>query len=101
MTYKEIEENMKNVFESRSANKLQYRYPGATGESYLDLIERVNPIVLQILSIVRASLSLVFHKYLIFLLIDENKKNKNFGGWTSSCCEGAICIFFKPPHFTS
>ena len=33
-------------FALREANKLRYRYPGVGGESYLDVIERVRPIII-------------------------------------------------------
>lgn len=43
LTYKEIEERMPEEFAERQRNKLAYRYP--RGESYQDLIVRVEPIV--------------------------------------------------------
>jgi hypothetical protein len=33
-------------YEKRVQNKLQYRYPGVGGESYLDVIERVRPVII-------------------------------------------------------
>lgn len=33
-------------FEKRAADKLNYRYPGVGGESYLDVIERVRPVII-------------------------------------------------------
>lgn len=35
-------------YEKRQANKLIYRYPGIGGESYLDVIERVRPIIIEL-----------------------------------------------------
>ena len=46
MTYAEIEKNHRNEFILRSENKLKYRYP--MGESYIDLIERIEPIIFEI-----------------------------------------------------
>jgi hypothetical protein len=30
----------------READKLRYRYPGVGGESYLDVIERIRPVII-------------------------------------------------------
>ena len=46
MTYKEIEEKYPAEFEARKKDKLRYRYP--RGESYLDLVARLEPIILEI-----------------------------------------------------
>lgn len=35
-------------FEKRSLHKLQYRYPGVGGESYLDVIERIRPVIIEL-----------------------------------------------------
>ena len=35
-------------FQHRQKNKLGYRYPGVGGESYLDVIERLNPIIIEL-----------------------------------------------------
>ena len=43
MTYEEIKAVAPKEFERRSANKLTYRYP--RGESYLDVISRLDVIV--------------------------------------------------------
>lgn len=45
MTYEEIEEHYPEEFELRKVDKLAYRYP--RGESYLDVIARLEPIVLE------------------------------------------------------
>jgi broad specificity phosphatase PhoE len=44
MTYKEIEQQHPDEFRKRSKKKLLYRYP--MGESYVDMINRLNPLVL-------------------------------------------------------
>lgn len=46
MTYEEIEKQYPNDFIERSKFKLTYRYP--RGESYLDLISRIEPVIFEI-----------------------------------------------------
>jgi broad specificity phosphatase PhoE/predicted kinase len=46
MTYAEIAENLPQEFAARAADKLRYRYP--RGESYQDVIQRLEPIILEI-----------------------------------------------------
>lgn len=48
MTYKEIQEKYPNEFKLRIESKLSYRYPGLGGESYLDVINRLKPIISEI-----------------------------------------------------
>lgn len=43
MTYEQIAEKYPDEFAARKKNKLTYRYPN--GESYLDLIQRIEPII--------------------------------------------------------
>lgn len=45
MTYAEIAKRMPAEFEARKKDKLRYRYPA--GESYLDVIQRVEPVVIE------------------------------------------------------
>jgi len=45
MTYAEIEEQYPEEFELRKHDKLAYRYP--RGESYLDVIARLEPIIIE------------------------------------------------------
>jgi len=45
MTYEEIEEKFPEEFERRKVDKLAYRYP--RGESYLDVIARLEPIIIE------------------------------------------------------
>lgn len=33
-------------FDKRAADKLNYRYPGVGGESYMDVIERIRPVII-------------------------------------------------------
>ncbi|KAL8150920.1 hypothetical protein V2J09_020728 [Rumex salicifolius] len=46
MTYEEIKKNMPDEHESRENDKLRYRYP--RGESYLDVIQRLEPVIIEL-----------------------------------------------------
>ncbi|XP_052155841.1 6-phosphofructo-2-kinase/fructose-2,6-bisphosphatase isoform X2 [Oryza glaberrima] len=46
MTYEEIKKVMPEEFESRKKDKLRYRYP--RGESYLDVIQRLEPVIIEL-----------------------------------------------------
>ncbi|KAK3147541.1 hypothetical protein QOZ80_3BG0283600 [Eleusine coracana subsp. coracana] len=46
MTYDEIKKNKPDEFESRKKDKLRYRYP--RGESYLDVIQRLEPVIIEL-----------------------------------------------------
>ncbi|KAL2332989.1 hypothetical protein Fmac_014202 [Flemingia macrophylla] len=46
MTYEEIKKNMPGEYESRKKDKLRYRYP--RGESYLDVIQRLEPVIIEL-----------------------------------------------------
>ena len=45
MTYEEIEETFPEEWARRGVDKLAYRYP--RGESYLDVIARLEPIIIE------------------------------------------------------
>ena len=45
MTYEEIEQQFPDEWDRRSTDKLAYRYP--RGESYLDVIARLEPIIIE------------------------------------------------------
>ena len=45
MTYDEVREQLPAEFEARSADKLRYRYP--RGESYQDVIQRLEPVIIE------------------------------------------------------
>lgn len=47
MTYAEIEEKHPTEYASRMADKIRYRYPGLGGESYLDVINRLRPVIVE------------------------------------------------------
>jgi len=46
MTYEEIAANFPDEYEARAKDKLGYKYP--RGESYLDVIQRLEPVIFQI-----------------------------------------------------
>ncbi|XP_071721282.1 6-phosphofructo-2-kinase/fructose-2,6-bisphosphatase-like isoform X2 [Rutidosis leptorrhynchoides] len=46
MTYEEIKKNMSEEYASRKKDKLRYRYP--RGESYLDVIQRLEPVIIEL-----------------------------------------------------
>lgn len=46
MTYEEIKKNMPEEYEARKLDKLRYRYP--RGESYLDVIQRLEPVIIEL-----------------------------------------------------
>lgn len=45
MTYEQIQHKYPDEFSARIKDKLRYRYPGIGGESYLDVINRVRPLI--------------------------------------------------------
>jgi 6-phosphofructo-2-kinase/fructose-2,6-biphosphatase 2 len=46
MTYEEIEQKFPDEFKARKTDKLRYRYP--RGESYLDVIQRLEPVIYEL-----------------------------------------------------
>lgn len=46
MTYQEIKTMMVQEYEARNLDKLRYRYP--RGESYLDVIQRLEPVIIEL-----------------------------------------------------
>lgn len=46
MTYEEIKEKYPEEFASRDQNKFAYRYP--RGESYEDLVARLEPVIMEL-----------------------------------------------------
>ncbi|KAI5963815.1 PFK26 [Candida pseudojiufengensis] len=48
MTYEEIQNKYPKEFQQRLDNKLTYRYPGVGGESYLDVLTRLRPLITEI-----------------------------------------------------
>ncbi|ODV84537.1 hypothetical protein CANARDRAFT_23940 [[Candida] arabinofermentans NRRL YB-2248] len=48
MTYQEIQSKYPDEFKARLENKMSYRYPGVGGESYLDVINRLKPVITEV-----------------------------------------------------
>ncbi|EGW32336.1 uncharacterized protein SPAPADRAFT_50901 [Spathaspora passalidarum NRRL Y-27907] len=48
MTYDEIQHKHPREFEARLKDKLSYRYPGVGGESYLDVLTRLRPLITEL-----------------------------------------------------
>jgi 6-phosphofructo-2-kinase len=48
MTYKEIQELHDEEYAMRQKDKLSYRYPGPGGEGYLDVINRLRPVIVEL-----------------------------------------------------
>jgi broad specificity phosphatase PhoE/predicted kinase len=46
LTYEEIKERMPDEFAARASNKFRYRYP--RGESYADVIQRLEPVIVEL-----------------------------------------------------
>lgn len=47
MTYQEIQQKYPSEYAARIADKIRYRYPGIGGESYLDVINRLRPVIVE------------------------------------------------------
>lgn len=62
MTYEEIKKNMPEEYLSRMKDKLRYRYP--RGESYLDVIQRLEPVIIE-LERQRAPVVVVAHQAIL------------------------------------
>ena len=48
LTHSEIKAKFPEIWEARMQDKLHFRYPGAGGESYIDLIQRVKPVIVEL-----------------------------------------------------
>ena len=48
MTYEEIKSKHSSEYELRKRDKLHYRYPGAGGEGYLDIINRLKAVIVEV-----------------------------------------------------
>jgi len=61
LTYEQLKKSHPLIHQARESDKLHYRYPGVGGESYIDVIERVKPIIIE-LERQRRSVVLVCHR---------------------------------------
>lgn len=48
LTYEEIRTKHGEEFERRRSDKISYRYPGPGGEGYLDVINRIRPVIVEL-----------------------------------------------------
>lgn len=48
MTYQEIQQQFPDEYSHRKKDKLFYRYPGPGGESYLDIINRLRAVIVEV-----------------------------------------------------
>lgn len=48
LTYDEIKTNHRDEYELRRQDKLHYRYPGPGGEGYLDIINRLRAVIVEV-----------------------------------------------------
>ena len=48
LTYEEIKTQHQAEYELRRQDKLHYRYPGAGGEGYLDIINRLRAVIVEV-----------------------------------------------------
>ena len=48
MTYADIRAKYPEEYEVRKSDKLHYRYPGPGGEGYLDIINRLRPVIVEL-----------------------------------------------------
>ena len=71
MTYEEIEQKMPEEFLARKKDKLNYRYPQG-GESYMDVIQRIEPCILElermstpVLLVVHRAVARCFYSYFL------------------------------------
>lgn len=68
LTYAEIQSKHPDEFEERLNDKLRYRYPGIGGESYMDVINRLRPVITEIERI-KENLLIVTHRVVARVLL--------------------------------
>ncbi|RKP27310.1 6-phosphofructo-2-kinase-domain-containing protein [Syncephalis pseudoplumigaleata] len=68
LTYAEIEARFPEEYHARQQDKLRYRYIGTGGESYLDVIERLNPLIVE-LERQRHSVLVITHRVVMRALL--------------------------------
>ncbi|KAI8818889.1 6-phosphofructo-2-kinase-domain-containing protein [Fimicolochytrium jonesii] len=68
LTYLQIEEIYPDEYRARQKAKLVYRYPGPGGESYVDVIERLRPIIIE-LERMQTNVMIVTHQVVLRTLL--------------------------------
>jgi broad specificity phosphatase PhoE len=48
MSYEQIRTEYPTIWDDREKDKLNFRYPGAGGESYVDVIHRLGPVIIEL-----------------------------------------------------
>ncbi|KAG0190621.1 hypothetical protein DFQ28_001791 [Apophysomyces sp. BC1034] len=68
MTYEEIQQQYPEEFQARQENKLYYRYPGMGGESYIDVIHRLQSMIIELERMTQSCL-IVTHRVVMRILL--------------------------------
>ncbi|KAM3580453.1 6-phosphofructo-2-kinase [Umbelopsis sp. WA50703] len=68
MSYSEIQRQYPEEFSARQANKLYYRYPGMGGESYTDVIHRLQSMIIELERMTQSCL-IVTHRVVMRVLL--------------------------------
>ncbi|CAO3615452.1 unnamed protein product [Cunninghamella echinulata] len=68
MTYDEIRQQYPEEFNDRQANKLYYRYPGMGGESYIDVIQRLQSMIIELERMTQSCL-IITHRVVLRIML--------------------------------
>lgn len=68
LTYDEIQRKYPKEFDSRIRDKLSYRYPGVGGESYLDVLTRLRPLITEV-ERTTAHVLIISHRVVLRILL--------------------------------
>ncbi|KAF7721841.1 hypothetical protein EC973_004077 [Apophysomyces ossiformis] len=68
MTYEEIQQQYPSEFQARQENKLYYRYPGMGGESYIDVIHRLQSMIIELERMTQSCL-IITHRVVMRILL--------------------------------
>ncbi|KAI8993698.1 6-phosphofructo-2-kinase-domain-containing protein [Pilobolus umbonatus] len=68
MTYEEIQQTHPEEYKARQNNKLFYRYPGMGGESYIDVIHRLQPMIIELERMTQSCL-IITHRVVMRILL--------------------------------
>lgn len=69
MTYNEILRKYPEEFERRLEDKINYCYPGPGGESYLQVIDRLKPLIMEIERLKNSNLLIISHRVILRILL--------------------------------
>ncbi|OAD70117.1 hypothetical protein PHYBLDRAFT_134170 [Phycomyces blakesleeanus NRRL 1555(-)] len=68
LTYEDIQKAYPEEFHARQANKLYYRYPGMGGESYIDVIHRLQSMIIELERMTQSCL-IITHRVIMRILL--------------------------------